>query len=58
MTVRDNPVKRIMTVRKVSGRLVVDVQGTVPAPIKFKLNGIDDVVKVQDDRTMRRERGL
>jgi hypothetical protein len=58
MTVRDNPVKRIMTVRKVSGRLVVEVEGTVRMPIKLKLRGIDDVVKVQDDRDMRRERGL
>jgi hypothetical protein len=51
-------VKRIMTVRKVSGRLVVEVQGTVRVPIKLKLRAIDDVVKAQDDRNMRRERGL
>jgi hypothetical protein len=30
----------------------------VRMPIKLKLRGIDDVVKVQDDRDMRRERGL
>lgn len=37
MTVRDNPVRRIMLVRKVGGKLVVDIQGTVRAPIKLKL---------------------
>jgi hypothetical protein len=37
MTVRDNPVKRIMVVRKIGGKLVVDVQGTVRLPIKLKL---------------------
>jgi len=37
MTVRDNPVKRIMVVRKIDGKLVVDVQGTVRVPIKLKL---------------------
>jgi hypothetical protein len=37
MTVRDNPVKRIMVVRKIGGKLVVDVQGTVRVPIKLKL---------------------
>ena len=36
MTVRDNPVKRIMVVRKIGGKLVVDVQGTVRVPIKLK----------------------
>ena len=37
MTVRDNPVKRIMLVRKVGGKLVVDIQGTVRTPSKLKL---------------------
>lgn len=37
MTVRDNPVKRIMVVRKIGGKLVVDVQGTVRVPLKLKL---------------------
>jgi hypothetical protein len=37
MTVRDNPVKRIMVVQKIGGKLVVDVQGTVRVPIKLKL---------------------
>ncbi|MGD0963167.1 MAG: hypothetical protein ABSA57_04600 [Candidatus Acidiferrales bacterium] len=37
MTVRDNPVKRIMVVRKIGGKLVVDVQGRVRAPIELKL---------------------
>jgi hypothetical protein len=36
MTVRNNPVKRIMVVRKIDGKLVVDVQGTVRVPIKLK----------------------
>ena len=37
MTVHDNPVKRIMVVRKIGGKLVVDVQGTARGPIKLKL---------------------
>ena len=37
MTVHDNPVKRIVVVRKIGGKLVVDVQGTVRVPIKLKL---------------------
>jgi hypothetical protein len=37
MTVRNNPVKRIIVVRKIDGKLVVDVQGTVRVPIKLKL---------------------
>lgn len=37
MTVRDNPVKRIMVVRKIGGKLVIDIQGTVGVPIKLKL---------------------
>jgi hypothetical protein len=37
MTVRDNPVKRVMVVRKIGGQLVVDGQGTVRVPIKLKL---------------------
>jgi len=36
MTLRDNPVKRLMVVRKIGGKLVVDVQGTVRVPIKLK----------------------
>ena len=36
MTVRDNPVKRIMVVRKIGGKFVADVQGTVRVPIKLK----------------------
>ena len=36
MTVHNNPVKRIMVVRKIGGKLVVDVQGTVRVPIKLK----------------------
>jgi hypothetical protein len=37
MTVRDNPVKRVMVVRKIGGKFVIDVQGTVRVPIKLKL---------------------
>ena len=37
MTVRDNPVKRIMVVRKIDRKLVLDIQGTVRVPIKLKL---------------------
>ena len=37
MTVRDDPVKRIMVVRKIGGEPVVDVQGTVRVPIKLKI---------------------
>jgi hypothetical protein len=40
MTVRDNPVKRIVTVQKVGGRLVIDVQGTVRLPIKLTLRSV------------------
>jgi|HubBroStandDraft_2_1064218.scaffolds.fasta_scaffold518701_1 hypothetical protein len=40
MTVRENPVKRIMAVRKIDGRLVLDMQGTVRVPIKLKLRNI------------------
>ena len=36
MTLHNNPTKRIMVVRKIGGRLVVDVQGTVRVPIKLK----------------------
>jgi hypothetical protein len=36
MTLRDNPVQRLMVVRKICGKLVVDVQGTVRVPIKLK----------------------
>lgn len=36
MTVRDNPVKRIMVVQKIDGKLVIDMQGTVHVPIKLK----------------------
>ena len=36
MTVRVNPVKRMMVVRKIGGKLMVDVQGTVRVPIKLK----------------------
>jgi hypothetical protein len=36
MTLRDNPVKRLMVVRKIGGKLVVDVQGTARVPIKLK----------------------
>jgi hypothetical protein len=39
MTVRDNPVKRIMVVRKIGGKLVVDVQGTV--------RGADQTIKLK-----------
>jgi hypothetical protein len=41
MTVRDNPMKRIMVVRKIGGKLAVDVQGTVRVPIKLRLRGTD-----------------
>ena len=37
MTVHGNPVKRIVVVRKIGGKLVVDVQGTARVPIKLKL---------------------
>jgi hypothetical protein len=37
MTVRDNPVKRIILVRKISGKLAVGVQGSVEAPLAFNL---------------------
>ena len=37
MTVRDNPVKRIIAVRKIDGKLALAVQGTVRVPIKLKL---------------------
>jgi len=40
MTVRDNPVKRIVTVQKIDGKLVIDVQGTVHVPIKLKLRSV------------------
>jgi hypothetical protein len=36
MTMRENPMKRIMVVRKIDGNLVLNVQGTVPVPIKLK----------------------
>ncbi len=42
MTVRDNPVRRIIVVRKLGGKLVIDVQGTVRVPIKLKLNSVPD----------------
>ena len=37
MTVHDNPVKHIMVVRKIGGKLVVDLAGTARVPIKLKL---------------------
>ena len=37
MTVHDNPMKRIMVVRKIGRKLVVDVAGTAQVPIKLKL---------------------
>ena len=40
MTVRDNPVKRIMVVQKIDGKLVIDIQGTVHVPIKLKLRPV------------------
>lgn len=40
MTVRDNPVKRIIVVRKISGRLAVGVQGTVQSPLAFNLRSV------------------
>jgi hypothetical protein len=40
MTVRDNPVKRVVTVQKVGGRLVIDVQGTVHVPIMLTLRPV------------------
>jgi len=36
MKARDHPVKRIMLVRKIGGKLVVNVQGTARVPIKRK----------------------
>jgi hypothetical protein len=36
MTLRDNPVKRILVVRKIGGKLVIDIQGTIRVPIKLK----------------------
>jgi hypothetical protein len=36
MTVRGNPVKRIVTVQKIGGRLVIDVQGTVHVNLKLR----------------------
>jgi hypothetical protein len=36
MTLRDNPVKRILVVRKIGGKLVIDVQGTIRVPINLK----------------------
>ena len=41
MTVHDNPVKRIMVVRKIGGKLVVDVAATARVPIKLKLVSVD-----------------
>lgn len=40
MTVRDNPVKRIMVVQKIDGKLVIDIQGTVHVPIELKLRPV------------------
>ena len=40
MTVRGNPVKRIVTVQKIGGKLVIDVQGTVHVPINLKLRSV------------------
>jgi hypothetical protein len=40
MTVRDNPVKRIVTVQRIDGTLVVGVQGTLHVPIKLKLRSV------------------
>jgi hypothetical protein len=37
MTVHNNPVKPIVVVRKIGGKLVIDVQGTARVPIKLKL---------------------
>ena len=36
MTLQDNPVKRIMVVQKIGGKLVIDVQGTARVPIKLR----------------------
>jgi hypothetical protein len=40
MTVRDNPVKRIILVRKISGKLAVGVQGYVEAPPALNLRPV------------------
>jgi hypothetical protein len=40
MTMRDNPVKRIVTVQKIDGKLAVGVQGTLHVPIKLKLRSV------------------
>ncbi len=40
MTMRDNPVKRIMVVQKIDGKLVIDIQGTVHVPMKLKLRPV------------------
>jgi len=40
MTVRDNPLKRIMVVRRIGGRLAIDVQGSVLESIKLKLRPV------------------
>ena len=37
MAVHNNPVKPIVVVRKIGGKLVVDVPGTAQVPIKLKL---------------------
>jgi hypothetical protein len=42
MTVRDNPVKRIVTVQKIGGKLIIDVQGTLHVPINLKLRSVAD----------------
>jgi hypothetical protein len=36
MIMRNNPVKHMMLVRKIDGKLVVEVEGTVRVPIKLK----------------------
>jgi hypothetical protein len=40
MTVGDNPVKRIMVLQKISGKLVINVQGTVHVPVNLKLRSV------------------
>lgn len=37
MTVPDNPVKRIVTVRKVNGKLAIDMQGSEHRPVQLKM---------------------
>lgn len=37
MTVHDNPVKRIVTVRKVDGKLAIGLQGAEHRPVPLKM---------------------